>query len=1575
MNKKILLTLICMILLFSTIALGVDSLETADAGSITGTYDDSDGTYADTQSTTDNTYYVFGSGSNNYDITAYAELVFDISGLGLNNYSAVTSLNFSIDYCHSGERTAGTAAGSGCDGDDVVEGTQQGDQNVEIYNYTATAWLDIGNLRIDDVELEITDRYNASGVMSDFIDSGTDQVRIRFELDYNNDANNKDSFLLIDYLDLNVTYDGTAPTTALVNVAGDTTSPYYDTADDSMTNITVNGEALMWCRWDTSDVVYSSMSSSNECYISGTKANCTPNLAEGYPDVYVSCKDVYSNEQSNIENIDVIVLTVDWTNATTTDNSTAVVLKPTAAIQIQEADNVDTDPTTYYCTDTSGSCTPTTSIDNQSLVLFTTNNRGQNYLRYYSIDDAGNVQIVQNTSIEINQLPSFTGAQDNATTIKGGEGVKITTTSSDSDSHNMTLYVCDSDSATSSGCSDNTYCTNATGDSDLFCEFSSETDSASHNWYAFIYDVLTEASGGNSITGSYTTDVTLPTLTNQTPDNTTHSTNSTNATVTSDEALSWAGYSMNGTANVTLTNTSLTYWTGPLSNLPDGVHNITFYGNDSVGNMDNSTTVWFTITSAGVDSDAPVIIIYSPDNNTYHSTSDINMTIGTNENCSSANYTLANGTQEVLTNQTTYTLWNRTAYFEEGSYVLTYYANDTSDNWGSTSGTEIYFYVDLTAPQNTSQGTNPVSINNTENFDCYTYWSDSLGMDYGYMEHNETGTAYNSSYQAMSGTSGWTNTTISYTNVTPGQNIMCKAYAYNKAGTVNTTTFYVNASDTIYPQIGNITYQPNTTFELDPNIQINVSLDVYENHEIDSVILQYRNDSTWTNTTMGNSTTRRYNKSFTPTVNDTWYFRVISTDSYGNENITDTYSVVVETDLTWENTTTIPNIKTIVTTEDRNISLGTITINNTGDSDVTFGIGGNVSWIIFNNTNNSVSYDIDENFNTSTVNVTAETTGFAVGKYYYSITANASDSYVPSENIMINGTIIIQNVAGPYLYVVITSYEVSVDESTATELTGYVQNLGTQDASDVYLNWTLPSSWSLSSGQLDKPIGTLAIGQTAYSTITADTGTSSGTKSVSLNATCDEGSADNNTISIVVGTETTETVVVDTTTISPGGGGYTTGGISMGSGGGFSTGDVVELVRGETLEYTVTVKNVYIDSILKDVYLDFSGYMDQYLTAEPNSFSLIEYGDSKTFTVKITVPDYMERVDEQLRIDKRGDIIKGNSIIDLFVSEYLTLEIHEISKSDSNDLLDEAQNYLNKMLENEFYVGTFEEDIIMAKEIILLRDYEGVRDISNEIISTSRTAFEAHDLLNEISGFILFSEENGVQVSGTKDVYQLALSAFDRGDYETALERLQEAQNLYALEGKGKISIVKAMVDYWWITIIGFVSLSFGSLVSFRRFRVFLIGRKLKTLDIEEYSQLNSLKKLQETVYVKKKMGIGRYKKEVTKYRNRIAEIMQERSRLMQVRKGIIRLSKHITILQDEYNEINKLMKKVQTQYYVRKTIGSQTYKAQKDHYRKRKIEIEEDIALTEAKLAEKVFLTDMIERVRKVLRKILVRK
>ncbi len=88
----------------------------------------------------------------------------------------------------------------------------------------------------------------------------------------------------------------------------------------------------------------------------------------------------------------------------------------------------------------------------------------------------------------------------------------------------------------------------------------------------------------------FSVDTVTPVVEILAPENTTYSTSSVQLTVNVNEPVTWMGYSLDGQANETLQSTTAT-----ISNLPDGMHSIAAYANDTAGNAGASETVYFTV--------------------------------------------------------------------------------------------------------------------------------------------------------------------------------------------------------------------------------------------------------------------------------------------------------------------------------------------------------------------------------------------------------------------------------------------------------------------------------------------------------------------------------------------------------------------------------------------------------------------------------------------------------------------------------------------------------------------------------------------------------------------------------------------------------------------------------------------------------------------------------------------------------------------------------------------------------------------------------------------------------------------
>jgi len=197
----------------------------------------------------------------------------------------------------------------------------------------------------------------------------------------------------------------------------------------------------------------------------------------------------------------------------------------------------------------------------------------------------------------------------------------------------------------------------------------------SHSLIVYASDMV--GNMGSSDTVYFTIDTTLPTITILSPENKTYDTNFVLLSFTVDEPVSWMAYSLDGQANIIITgNVTLP--------LPDGLHYVVVYANDTAGNMGESSTVYFT-----VDSVVPSILLVSPTNTIYASAS-VPLRFLTYETASWIGYSLDGQTNVTLSGNTTL------VDLSDGVHTIIVYAADAAGNVGHSE--TVYFTVDTVAP-------------------------------------------------------------------------------------------------------------------------------------------------------------------------------------------------------------------------------------------------------------------------------------------------------------------------------------------------------------------------------------------------------------------------------------------------------------------------------------------------------------------------------------------------------------------------------------------------------------------------------------------------------------------------------------------------------------------------------------------------------------------------------------------------------------------------------------------------------------------------------------------------------------
>ena len=258
---------------------------------------------------------------------------------------------------------------------------------------------------------------------------------------------------------------------------------------------------------------------------------------------------------------------------------------------------------------------------------------------------------------------------------------------------------------------------------------------------------------------------------------------------------------------------------------------------------------------------------------------------------------------------------------------------------------------------------------------------------------------------------------------------------------------------------------------------------------------------------------------------------------------------------------------------------------------------------------------------------------------------------------------------------------------------------------------------------------------------------------------------------------------------------------------------IIEVVRGETDEFEIEIENTYSDKILKDLTIKLDGFLGKYISIKPSIIGSIGPGQTKSFTVKLAAPSYKESYEEHdLTATIKGKLVIGEKEVSYTEIQNILLIIQEVSREESNLSLIEAESAIQEMISAQFNTDKLKE--LLEKARIKLYDDRRNREsqiISEEIIKTKKQAFRVNNLIRKIievnknprqSHLLLgevtreFKDENNnvtleelisykdsfFTSAATRETLNLAIAAFQRGDYDLAEERAKAAQALTLLE-------------------------------------------------------------------------------------------------------------------------------------------------------------------------------------------------
>ncbi len=860
---------------------------------------------------------------------------------------------------------------------------------------------------------------------------------------------------------------------------------------------------------------------------------------------------------------------------------------------------------------------------------------------------------------------------------------------------------------------------------------------------------------------------------------------------------------------------------------------------------------------------------------------------------------------------------------------------------------------------------------------------------------------FNSSTQIITGLQDQ-NVSWDYYDLVDGEyffNASLYGRSVNNESFYNETVLNKFIIDTTLPIMESISYTPNSENGIDPETQINVSINVTEIN-VQSVLLQYKNatDLYWTNASMVLSS-GLYEGDFTTGSDETNYsFRIFVEDLAGNTNYTSETNISSYWDCSW---TLTPGSLDEVIGYYENKYIGNVTVTNTGDV--------NHSACIVEYTPNFVSnsFSIDYyasgnfidtgrglSFNPSGAFSLSPNQERNLSVYVYLptvedslqeeprviVTSNVTDTVADDTDKYTNTTVIISQ-PGPYLYQEINSYPTVVSlvpgnfslSSSLKNLAG--DNTDNNTAYNVSYNWTINSDliaytdgnrtleyenltnnseitnlldFNFTSSNLDDFPDDLVGESIEFKTylyghennsdlITHADNVTYLQETFSISFVCDPDEITNTAPACK------PTTVTETITTGGGGGGGGNSGIVQQSEANF------ELVTGEKQEFILPIENKYPYSI-RDVVVTVSGINAEFIKIKPETIKEIKPNSTYSVTVKITAPAYFNEGYHDLNFKIKGNVDVNGKISSYSDTKLISLFILEVSRDDASEVMDLAYEKLIEMnITNANLKDILEiiEDMKLAYKNI---EFNSLTSLSNELDDIHDAFSEFNDIKSMMMKSYERAEENGVDVFESKKLMSLAEAAYNRGKFVHALDRIKEASLTLAVEMKGEFNPWYYVKNNPFESIaIFFGALLFGISSTFT-LRYNLYKKKIKLLGQEEKLLFELMKVMQSECFKFHRMSMDEYTEAIMQYEKRLGVVVEGRIKTETKIRNMFKMNGKKKALVEEKKEVIGRIRKIQDQYLNKGTLETRLYENMLKTYSTRLAEVEEELTFLDAK-------------------------
>ncbi|HIK02497.1 TPA: hypothetical protein H1012_01485, partial [archaeon] len=379
------------------------------------------------------------------------------------------------------------------------------------------------------------------------------------------------------------------------------------------------------------------------------------------------------------------------------------------------------------------------------------------------------------------------------------------------------------------------------------------------------------------------------------------------------------------------------------------------------------------------------------------------------------------------------------------------------------------------------------------------------------------------------------------------------------------------------------------------------------------------------------------------------------------------------------------------------------------------------------------------------------------------------------------------------------------------------------------------------------------------------------------------------------------------------------------------------------------VGNPYAGSEMHNVSVEVEGLLSQYLRVEPNFIKQIPKDGSYPTEVIITAPAYFSEGKHTLTFTIKSTVIKGVVRTKSTETTQVVLRVHEISTEDAEGLLSSAEGLVKKLKDAGLYFADV-ENLGRQMEVFLTDgEYKSVQELNQQIETLVENAFIAKEKIPEIDERIKLARQQGARVLESTRLINIAKAAFQRGDFNSAVERLKEAELTYLIETKGYFNIIYFVKSNLRTLIFGSIAGIFASIFAFLYGEYAIINYELNKRGREEAVLLGLMKAVQKECFEEKKMSMSEYSEAMLQYEKKLTGVVQRIVELESTKSNILKFGRDEARLKHESGRLMEMIKNTQKRYIEKGDLETRIYEDKMKSFTGRLGEVEEKLALIEA--------------------------